>query len=254
MATVLNHLRNLFRMPLLHFTASKRVPTLAVAIFTCFIASFTIPLFSVVLSQIFTEFTLRGADEITGPDLLQNDSNGCVQLLALGALAWFFNAIYYVLFVVLLKKDQRFLEEQEEGARTFLGCLQVHIQELQTATSQSLPLVLQYLFRILVSLSLAFYTSWNLSLAILTGIPVVALIVPYLSPKINGSIEVQQCLNAQDVEQEKFSRRMDKAASHYVRQALFNHLQISAMRFMMFAMIVQGFWYGSHLVTSGKLN
>ncbi|KAL4796759.1 P-loop containing nucleoside triphosphate hydrolase protein [Aspergillus venezuelensis] len=291
MATFLKNSEGFFRTPLLNFTTRQHVPTLTVAIVCCFVASFTTPLFSVFLGQIFTEFTLRGAEEITGQALINNVSKGCIRLLALGALAWFFNAIYYVLFNIfgelqaasarsrifeaLLKKDQKFFEEHEEGARTYLGCLQIQIQELQTATSLTLALILQYVFRILVSLGLAFYTSWNLTLVILAGIPIVSLIVPFLAPKINAAIEAQQtelkaaskvvnsavtsidtvkCLNAQGVEQEKFSRGVDKAATQYLRQALFNSLQISAMRFFMFAMFVQGFWYGSHLVTTGKLD
>lgn len=149
---------------------------------------------------------------------------------------------------------------------------QVH--ELQKATSNSLALVLQYFFRLLVSLGLAFYTSWNLSFVILAGIPIVSLVVPYVAPRINASIEAQQhelkiaskvvnnavlsidavkCHNAQEVELEKFSSGVNKAAPHYIRQARFNALQISSMRFMMFAMFVQGFWYGSYLVMSGDL-
>ncbi|KAL4960435.1 ABC transporter ATP-binding protein [Aspergillus stella-maris] len=291
MAAFLKNLKGFVQTPLLNFTTRQHVLTITVAIVCCFIASFTTPLFSVFLGQIFTEFTLRGAEEISDKTLIHNVSKGCIQLLALGALAWFFNAIYYVLFNIfselqaasarsrifeaLLKKDQKFFEEHEEGARTYLGCLQIQIQELQTATSLTLALILQYLFRILVSLGLAFYTSWILTLVILAGIPIVSLIVPFLAPKINAAIEAQQnelksaskvvnsaatsidtvkCLNAQGVEQEKFSHGVDKAATQYLRQALFNSLQISAMRFFMFAMFVQGFWYGSHLVTTGKLD
>lgn len=149
------------------------------------------------------------------------------------------------------------------------------MQELQTATSNSLALVLQYIFRILVSLGVSFYTSWNLTLVILAGIPFVSLIVPYLAPRINAGIQAQQnelktaskvvnnavtsidtvkCLNAQDTELKKFTDGVDKAASEYTRIARLNALQITAMRFIMFAMFVQGFWYGSYLVTSRKLS
>jgi ATP-binding cassette subfamily B (MDR/TAP) protein 1 len=101
------------------------------------------------------------------------------------------------------------------------------------------------------------------------------MLVPILAPKINASIESQQnelknaskvvnnavvsidtvkYLNGQDIELDKFSTDVDKSASFFLRQAHFNALQISAMRFMMFGMFVQGFWYGSSLVHSGKLS
>ncbi|KAL5333016.1 P-loop containing nucleoside triphosphate hydrolase protein [Aspergillus crustosus] len=285
------YLRGLFRTPLLSFTTRKHVPTLVTATLCCFIASFTTPLFSIILGEVFDQFTLFGGAEITGSVFTERVSRSCVHFVALGALGWFWNALYFILFVVfgelqaanardrlfkgLLRKDQRFFEEQKEGARTFLGALQIRIQELQTATSQSFGLVLQYIFRTLVSLGVAFYTSWNLSLVILAGIPIASLIVPFLAPRINAAIEAQQnelktaskvvnssvlsnetvkCLNAQDVELKKFSSGVDKAASHHVKEARFNALQISAVRFMMFAMFVQGFWYGSTLVTSGKIS
>ncbi|KAJ0421567.1 P-loop containing nucleoside triphosphate hydrolase protein [Aspergillus carlsbadensis] len=286
-----NRLHNLVRTPLLNFTTSKHVPTLVVGVLCTFVASFTVPLFSVLLGAIFNQFTLFGGGEITGQVLIQQVSSYAILLLGLGALGWFWNGFYFILFVAfgelqaanardklfngLLKKNQRFFEEQDEGTRTFLGCIQIQIQELQTATSQSLGLALQYLFRTLVSLGVAFYTSWNLSLVILAGIPVVSIIVPFLAPKINASIEGQQnelksaskvvnnavvsidtvkCLNGQTIELDKFSSGVDKSSFFFLRQAHFNALQISVMRFMMFGMFVQGFWYGSSLVHSGKLS
>ncbi|KAL4996924.1 P-loop containing nucleoside triphosphate hydrolase protein [Aspergillus recurvatus] len=285
-----NYLRNLCSTPLLNFTTRKHVPTLVVATISCFVASFTVPLFSIILGDIFNEYTYFGTEKTISEVFVQRVMKLCIQLLALGALAWFFNGLYFVLFVAfgelqaasarsrlferLLEKDQRFFEEQKEGTRTFLGCLQIQIQELQTATSHSLALFLQYIFRIFVCLGLAFYTSWNLTLVILAGIPIAMLVVPFLAPKINACIESQQqelkatskvvnssivsidavkCLNVQEIEREKYGRGLDKATSHYLRLAKLTAIQISAMRFMMFAMFVQGFWYGSHLVLSGKL-
>ncbi|KAL2814262.1 P-loop containing nucleoside triphosphate hydrolase protein [Aspergillus granulosus] len=292
MATgIRNYLHNLIRTPLLNFTTRRHVPTLAAGVLCTFVASFTVPLFSVLLGGIFNQFTLFGGGEITGQALVQRVSSYAILLLGLGALGWFWNGIYFILFVAfgelqaasardmlfngLLKKDQRFFEEQEEGTRTFIGCIQIQIQELQTATSQSLGLALQYFFRTLVSLGVALYTSWNLALVILAGIPLVSIIVSSLAPKINASIETQKnelksaskvvnnavasidtvkCLNSQAIELDKFIRGVDKSASPFLRQAHFSALQISAVRFMMFAMFVQGFWYGSSLIHSGKLS
>ncbi|KAL3473573.1 P-loop containing nucleoside triphosphate hydrolase protein [Aspergillus californicus] len=285
------YLRNLARTPLLNFTTRKHVPALAAGILCSFIASFTVPLFSILLGRIFDEFTLFGGGAIEGQALIQNVSSYCVQMLGLGFLGWFWNGVYFIFFVAfgelqaanarsrlfegLLKKNQEFFEEQQEGPRTFLGCLQIRVQELQTATSQSLGIVLQYLFRTLVSLSVAFYTSWNLSLVILAGIPIISLIVAFLTPKINATIEVQQHelkgaskvvnsavasidtvkhFNAQGIEVDKFSRGMDKAASQYYKQSVFNAIQMSTLRFMSFGMFVQGFWYGSVLVLSNRLS
>lgn len=143
------------------------------------------------------------------------------------------------------------------------------------ATSQPLGLVVQYSFRTIVSLGLAFYTSWSLSPITLAGIPVFSAIISFLSSKMKTSIEGQQkelasmsrtvniatgsidtvkCLNGQAFELRNFTHGMEMAAQHYLRQARLNSFQIATIRLMMFSMFVLGFWYGSTLATSGKLS
>ena len=145
---------------------------------------------------------------------------------------------------------------------------------MQMATSQPLGLVLQYSCRSLASLGLGFYTSWSLSLVTLAGIPIFSTIIGYLSSKMRFSITAQQaelteaskvannaisnidtvkCLNGQAFEHRNFSQRIERSATHYLRQARLNSLQIAVIRWMMFGMFVQGFWYGSSLARAGKL-
>lgn len=147
--------------------------------------------------------------------------------------------------------------------------------DLRMATSQPLGLVLQFSFRSIASLGLALYTSWNLSLVTLAGIPVFSSIIAFLSSKMKPSIQAQEaelsnvskiansatasidtvkCLNGQQFEYRNFVSRVDGAAVHYLKQARLNSLQIAIIRVMMFAMFVQGFWYGSSLAISGKLS
>lgn len=142
------------------------------------------------------------------------------------------------------------------------------------ATSQPLGLLLQYLCRSLASLGLGFYTSWRLSLVTLAGIPLFSSVIVYLSTRMKSSIKAQQeeltqaskvasnainsidavkCLNGQRIELRSFSSRLEKSAIHYLRQARLNSLQISFVRWMMFGMFVQGFWYGSSLARAGKI-
>lgn len=142
------------------------------------------------------------------------------------------------------------------------------------ATSQPLGLLLQYLCRSLASLGLGFYTSWSLSLVTLAGIPIFSFVIALLSSRMKPSIRAQQealtqaskvasnaissidavkCLNGQGIESWSFSSRIEKSAVHYFRQARLNSLQISFIRWMMFGMFVQGFWYGSLLARAGKI-
>lgn len=142
------------------------------------------------------------------------------------------------------------------------------------ATSQPLGLLLQYLCRSLASLGLGIYTSWSLSLVTLAGIPLFLTVIVFLSTIMKPSIKAQQeeltqaskvasnainsieavkCLNGQRIELWSFSSRIEQSALHYLRQAKLNSLQISFVRWMMFGMFVQGFWYGSSLARNGKI-
>lgn len=136
-------------------------------------------------------------------------------------------------------------------------------------------LVLQFSFRCVASLGLALYTSWNLSLVTLAGVPVFSSVIAFISTKMKPSIQAQEvalnnvskiansattsidavkCLNGQEFEYHNFVSSVDRAAVHYLRQACLNSLQITIIRVMMFGMFVQGFWYGSSLAISGKLS
>lgn len=149
------------------------------------------------------------------------------------------------------------------------------IQDLKTATSQPLGLLLQYSCRSLASLGLGFYTSWRLSLVTLAGFPIFSMIIALLSARMRTSIIDQQmeltqaskvannalasidtvkCYNGQGFEVRKFSTRIQKSAVHYLRQARLNSLQIAFIRWMVFGMFVQGFWYGSSLARNGNLS
>ncbi|GMF74353.1 unnamed protein product [Aspergillus oryzae] len=149
------------------------------------------------------------------------------------------------------------------------------IYELQKSTSQPLGLLLQYSFRAIGSLTLAFCTSWNLSLVTLAGIPVFSAMASFISSKMKLNIEAQQaelasaskvvnstttsidtvkCLNGEAFELHNFSNRIDGAASQFLKQARLNSIQIALIRLMTYGMFVQGFWYGSSLATSGRLS
>lgn len=126
----------------------------------------------------------------------------------------------------------------------------------------------------MASLGLGFYTSWSLSLVTFAGFPIFSSIIGYLSSKMKHSIRAQEdelteaskvantaitnidtvkCLNGQALEHQNFCKRIENSAIYYLRQARLNSLQIALIRWMMFGMFVQGFWYGSSLARAGKL-
>lgn len=125
----------------------------------------------------------------------------------------------------------------------------------------------------LAALGLAFYTSWNLTLVTLATVPVIAVVLSYISAKMQPSIQAQQekltqasklannaitsidtvkCFNGQDWEVWQYANCVREAAKCYLKQARANALQIGFVRVATLGMFVQGFWYGSTLVQSGQ--
>ena len=66
-----------------------------------------------------------------------------------------------------------------------------------------------------------------------------------------SAIDTVKCFNGQDFEMWQYAKIIKKAARYYLIQAQANALQIGFVRLVTLSMFVQGFWYGSHLVTTG---
>lgn len=143
------------------------------------------------------------------------------------------------------------------------------MRELQTALSQPLGFAVQYTVTALVALGVAFYTSWSLTLVTLAVVPISAIILAWISAKMQPSIDAQakelteaskfannsisaidtvKCFNGQDHEIWQYAQSVHKAARCYLIQAQANASQIGFVRLVTLGMFVQGFWYGSHLV------
>lgn len=141
------------------------------------------------------------------------------------------------------------------------------------ATSQPLGFAVQYTVTTIVALGVAFYTAWALTFVTLATVPFSAIILGWISARMQPSIETQsenlsqaskladnaisaidtvKCFNGQDYEVWQYSTSIKRAAQSYLKQARANALQIGFVRLVTLGMFVQGFWYGSHLVSIGS--
>ena len=141
------------------------------------------------------------------------------------------------------------------------------------ATSQPLGFAVQYVVTTLVALGVAFYTAWVLTFVTLATVPLSAVILAWISARMQPCIEIQgenlsqaskladnalsaidtvKCFNGQDYEIWQYSKAIGRAAQSYLEQAQANALQIGFVRLVTLGMFVQGFWYGSHLVAIGN--
>ncbi|KAJ6017759.1 hypothetical protein N7451_001138 [Penicillium sp. IBT 35674x] len=276
---------------LFSFTSRKHLPVLITGSIFALFAGCVTPILAVLLGNVFDAFTSFGARQTDAGALRSKIATNCLGMVGLGAAGWFLNGAYFMIFVAfgefqaasirqkvfveLLKRDIKWFEAQQEGSGAFLSGIQAHIHDLQMATSQPFGLLLQYACRSVASLILALVISWRLSLVTLAGIPIFSAVIAYLSTRMNPSISAQQnelkyaskiannaissidtvkCLNSQAFEWQSFASRIEQSAIHYLRQARLNSFQIALIRWMMFGMFVQGFWYGSSLARAGILS
>ncbi|OCL04888.1 P-loop containing nucleoside triphosphate hydrolase protein [Glonium stellatum] len=286
-----NYIRQAGWKALFGFTSKKHLGVLSGAIFFAVIAGLILPGQSLLFGLVFNQFANYRSGRISGPALLINVSKYSVYMTALGAGCWFSNALYFMfwlsfgelqarsardrVFRNLISKDIIWYDMRKNGVGAFLPRVQMQIRELQLSTSQPMGEVFQCLVTGLGSLVLALYFTWDLTLVIICTVPIVYLFMAFLStrmePNVHGqgeklqealkyvtnafqSIEMVKSFNGQNSELWRYSRAIKGAATYYIRQANLQSLQMGFMQFATLGMFVQGFWYGSSLVNSGKKN
>lgn len=125
----------------------------------------------------------------------------------------------------------------------------------------------------LASLVVAMVYCWSLTLVVLASAPITALILSFVSSRMQphiesqvkameeaskiaigafASIETVKLFNGQEVELAKYLEPLRAAHRFYLKQVKINMIQNGFATFMTYTIFVQGFWYGSHLVSTGK--
>lgn len=127
----------------------------------------------------------------------------------------------------------------------------------------------------MVSLGVALYFSWSLTLVTICTVPLVYLVMAFLSRRLSKrahdqsdklqqalkyitsaltNIETVKCFNGERYELRRYADAIKVAGNLFRRQASFRSAQIGLMQFYTISIFFQGFWYGSYLVTEGKDN
>lgn len=146
--------------------------------------------------------------------------------------------------------------------------------DLRVAVSRELGNVVQHLTTAIASLVLALYTCWILTLVILASIPVVLILTivteiaaapgmqrervstSHATSMVERAVEAintVKAFNAQTKESNRFQAELRQGCTSYRRTLLWWALRYGATGGMVFATFVQGFWFGSHLVSKGKI-
>ncbi|KAL8819688.1 MAG: hypothetical protein Q9223_001935 [Gallowayella weberi] len=249
------------------------------------------PVQSYLLGKVFDSFTNFGAGKYAGSELIDKVSRYTIGVTALGVASGLLHTGYFAFWLIfgelqakcardslfdgMLEKDMEWYDMRKDGIEALILRLQTQIRELQMGTSQPFGFALQSIVTALSNLGLAFYTAWDLSLITIATLPFAAVVLGLISSRMQPSIDAQakelnnaaklannalqaidvvKCFNGQDFETWQYAKAVNRAAKKYLIQAKANALQIGFVRFITLSTFVQGFWYGSHLVITGKKN
>ncbi|KAH7126990.1 P-loop containing nucleoside triphosphate hydrolase protein [Dendryphion nanum] len=271
------------------FTTKEHIPILCCAFFFGTIVGLVFPALAIIYGLIFQQFAKFGSGQTNGAELLSSVSKYCLYLTAVTTGGWLASSLWFMaqvtfgelqakgarnsVFNALLNKNIEWYDTRENGTAAVLSAVQLQIRDLQLSTSQPLGQGYQNFVLCVGSLGVAFYYSWNLTLVIICTVPLIFLVMSFLGGRLAKRaheqadklqltikyvtnailhIELVKCFNGERSEIQKFAVAIARAADLYRRQAHIRSLQVGFMTFVTMSVFVQGFWYGSYLIISGK--
>lgn len=147
--------------------------------------------------------------------------------------------------------------------------------EVRAASSLAAGMVVQYTTTFLTSLVLAFVWSWSLTLVILSAVPLLMIIQTlsqgFVGPRLAAerahsasaatlvdravaAIATVKAFNAEHHEEEQLETTLEKIRRAAIKCHAVWGISTAASQFVMMAMFVQAFWFGSKLVRDGTIS
>ncbi|KAG8950795.1 hypothetical protein FRC03_012739 [Tulasnella sp. 419] len=172
-------------------------------------------------------------------------------------------------------KDQSAEGDKEgAGAGGMMAKFTRDTDDVRLATSLNIGMLLQYSVTFIACLVLALVQSWSLTLVILSSIPLMVIVqgfsqglaVPLYDQERSKTaqsgtyiertvvnIATVKAFNAMGRETKSFESVINLARLAYRKCCIVWGVSSGMTQFILFAMFVQGFWYGSKLVRDGKI-
>lgn len=146
-------------------------------------------------------------------------------------------------------------------------------EDVRTATSQTIGLILQYITSFVVCLGLSFYRNALLTVVVLSSIPAIVAIVGITErlaqplaeidrdfaaksagrvDRVLGAVPTIKAFNAEAKETTAFNVLNGKAFQAYCKLHFVWGVRTGGSQFLLLSMFVQGFWFGSYLVKAGR--
>ncbi|SNX84037.1 related to STE6 - ABC transporter [Melanopsichium pennsylvanicum] len=147
--------------------------------------------------------------------------------------------------------------------------------DIRVAISRETGDVVQHITTAVANLVLALATSWSLTLVILASVPAVLVMTivteigaaPWLQreristsqatsmvERVVDAINTVKAFNAQKRENNRMQEELKSGCKSYRRMLLWWAVRFGFTSALVFATFVQGFWFGSHLISKGKIS
>ncbi|CAG8674586.1 4081_t:CDS:2 [Cetraspora pellucida] len=263
---------------------------MAFAMFFSLLRGLIIPLMTILLGDIFNSFTEQQLGTITNQIFIQKINFSVLEFTILGVCAFFFTALMTTLwswtaerqgkrmkdvyFRSLLKMQIDYFEAPDITSGGLLTSVNKDTEDVQNVISEHMGLFIQYTVTSLSCLILAFTKSAVLSLVILASMPLVFVTLAFTSAKANpliskereifvkagnvlenglSAIKTVKAFNGESKEEKKQMDYLQEANNVSASLAWIYAIRTGMVQFLILSLFVQGFWFGSILVSEKKL-
>ncbi|CAG8657703.1 22853_t:CDS:2, partial [Gigaspora rosea] len=263
---------------------------MSLAIFFSLLRGLIIPLMTILLGNIFNSFTEQQLGTITNQIFIQQINFSVFEFTLLGVCSFFFTALMTALwswtaerqgkrmkdvyFRSLLKMPIDYFEDPEITSGGLLTSVNKDTENVQNSISDDIGDVIQYTVTALSCLVLAFTKNAILTLVILASMPLVFITLAYTTAKANpllskereifmkagnvlenglSAIKTIKAFNGEAKEEKKHLDNLQEVNSISAKLAWVYAIRVGMIQFIILSLFVQGFWFGSILVSEKKL-
>ncbi|KAK9472668.1 P-loop containing nucleoside triphosphate hydrolase protein [Dipodascopsis tothii] len=247
---------------------------------------------TIVLGRIITQFSNSAVAGAAGVryDIEGRTRPYIYAVVAIGAVAWAtWTGVYFLwtwfaerqtanarrqVFDTLVENDFTYYDGLD-SAGALMSRTQKELDDFYEGTSHQLGLALFHVASAVIGMGIGMYYSWQLTLVILASLPVLVVVGGATGGPLNKHIDDQNAenlaaaavvdtavsavqtvklMNGQACERGRFERAVGRATRFAGRAATMLALQQALCKFFVLVMFCQGFWFGKHLVNTGRLS
>lgn len=271
------------------FTIKSDLPYISVGIVCCALEAGVGPLQTVLMGKIFDALAKHMSGTLKGPFMAEIGKycGMSLGLVFLGFFTDFFSNIAFMRYAdrQLLRLSRKIKDtfvkyksmawyDHNQGVQGSLNVAFRNIEDIQGACCSAIAFAIKDVLTIAISMGVAMYHSWSLTLVIMAGLPIIVLVAMGVAPRlqrhfrnykegitdssvmIDWSMSGLQHVKLSNGERKQISilqYQMHLATMCYMKFTTWSAAQQAFMQVLALIMFVQGFWFGAKQVQSSKL-